>query len=240
MKTYYLYQGDQQHGPYSIEQLKEMQISPAAPVWAEGLASWTEAQKIPELQTALFAAPPPYIPAYSGGESPAMEKTGFANGRNWAKMVGGLLIVAAIVLVIKIVNSGRDQPPASSDKTAASYLSLSEPPPKTEAELKEELRQREMQNPKKYISTDLTWRINLVGETVIEGTLTNNATMATFKDPVLRVRWLSKTNSVMRESTYPVYEFLGARQSIRCKLKVHGPRKASDVSVVVESATVVK
>lgn len=245
MKNYYLYQGDQQQGPYSIDQLKEMKISPAAPVWAEGLGSWIEAWQIPELQAALFATPPPYIPAYPGSindyESSATEKAGYTIGRHWKKVVGGLLVAAIILLVIKMVNSPGDKPPATSNRTAASYLPAIRPPrPKTEAELRNELLQREMQNPKIYISTDVTWRKNLVGETVIEGTLINNASVATFKDPVVRVTWLSKTNTVMRVSRYPVYEYIGARQSVPCKLKVHGPRKASSVSVAVESATAVE
>ncbi|MET0392818.1 MAG: DUF4339 domain-containing protein [Chitinophagaceae bacterium] len=245
MKNYYLYQGDQRQGPYSIDQLKEMQISPIVPVWTEGLATWTEAQQIPELQAALFATPPPYIPAYPGRgneyESSATERVGFTMGRYWKGILAGLLVAAVVFLVIKVVNSGGDTPPAASDMTAASYIQASPAPrPKTEAELKEELRQTEMQNPEKYISTDITWRKNLVGETVIEGTLTNKASVAAFKDPVLRVTWWSKTNTPMRVSTYPVYEYIGARQSVPCKLKVHGPRKAENVGVTVESATAVE
>lgn len=238
MKSYYLYQGDQRQGPYSIDQLKEMQINSTVPVWTEGLASWTEAQKIPELQASLFSTPPPYIPAYSGSESSATEKVGFKMGRPWKKVVGGLLVVALIVLVIKIVNSAGDKPPASSDRTAASSLPI--PRPKTEAELREELRQREMKTPGIYISGSVKWRKNLVGETVVEGTLTNNATMATFKDPVLLVTWMSKTNTAMRTNQYPVYEYLGPRESVPYKLKVHGPNKYSTVSIAIKSATVVE
>lgn len=49
MRTYYIHQNDQQGGPYSVDQLKEMQINPAVPVWTEGLKDWIKAREIPEL-----------------------------------------------------------------------------------------------------------------------------------------------------------------------------------------------
>ena len=246
MKMYYLYQGDQRQGPYTIDQLKQMQISPSVPAWTEGMTTWTQAQNIPELQAALFSTPPPFVPAYSAGEHQmsTTERVGFTMGRNWVKALGAVVVLAALFFIIRVAatpgnNANNDERATTSDVKGASYTP--EPPrPKTQAELKAELRQTEIQHPVSYISTKFSWWKNLVGETVIEGTLTNNATMAPFKDPVLRVTWLSKTNTPMRVSSYPVYEYLGPRQSVPYKLKVHGPRKAESINLAIESASVVE
>ena len=55
MKTYYIQQDNQPKGPYSIDQLKKMQINPGVPVRAEGFKNWIKAKEIPELYKALFA-----------------------------------------------------------------------------------------------------------------------------------------------------------------------------------------
>ena len=88
-----------------------------------------------------------------------------------------------------------------------------------------------------YVKTKVNWRKNLVGETVLEGTLTNTATVASFKDPVVLITWLSKTNTVLATSRYPLYEYIGAKKTISYKMKVKAPSKYSSVKATVESAT---
>lgn len=50
---YYLYIDDQQRGPFSIEQLAEMGITPETEVWTEGMADWKQAGDVPALTTLL-------------------------------------------------------------------------------------------------------------------------------------------------------------------------------------------
>lgn len=50
---YYLFINDEQRGPYSIEQLAEMGITPETEVWTEGMADWKQAGDVPQL-TALL------------------------------------------------------------------------------------------------------------------------------------------------------------------------------------------
>ena len=88
-----------------------------------------------------------------------------------------------------------------------------------------------------YVKTKINWRKNLVGETVLEGTLTNTAVSASFKDPVVLITWLSKTNTTLATSRYPFYEYLGAKKTISYKLKVKAPSKYNSVKASVESAT---
>ena len=50
---YYLYIDDQQRGPFTIEQLAEMGITPETEVWTEGMSDWKQAGDVPALTTLL-------------------------------------------------------------------------------------------------------------------------------------------------------------------------------------------
>ena len=56
----------QQAGPYNMQQLQQLvmsgQLTPATFVWKTGMAEWTEANKLIELQQLFNAAPPPPPP----------------------------------------------------------------------------------------------------------------------------------------------------------------------------------
>lgn len=55
---YYLHDGDEQHGPFSLDDLKTKFITKETPVWREGLNDWTKAGMLDELSS-LFASVPP-------------------------------------------------------------------------------------------------------------------------------------------------------------------------------------
>jgi hypothetical protein len=67
--------------------------------------------------------------------------------------------------------------------------------------------------------------------------LTNIATLADFKDPVITITWLSKTNTPLATTSHPLYEYLGARQTISYKMKLKAPAKYATIKASVESAT---
>lgn len=64
--NYYIYENGQQHGPFSIEQLKACGITGKTHVWCEGMAQWTTAKNVPELaeiiETNTTSTPPPFTP----------------------------------------------------------------------------------------------------------------------------------------------------------------------------------
>ena len=69
--NYYIGDAGQQRGPFTIEQLRHMHLSPDTLVWREGMPQWQPARSIPELQ--LYTAHPamPYATAqpYTPGDS---------------------------------------------------------------------------------------------------------------------------------------------------------------------------
>jgi hypothetical protein len=53
MKQYYIHDGNNQLGPYTLDQLKSMSLRNDTPVWFIGLGKWTTAEKVTELQSLL-------------------------------------------------------------------------------------------------------------------------------------------------------------------------------------------
>lgn len=59
MNKYYLQNGSESIGPFTIEELKAKGISKNTPVWCEGFPDWVEASSVTELGSILNATPPP-------------------------------------------------------------------------------------------------------------------------------------------------------------------------------------
>ena len=70
MATYYIVENYQQAGPFTLEQLSARGITPETSVWTEGMANWTPASQVSELQC-LFVPQPPISPEPSYGASSA-------------------------------------------------------------------------------------------------------------------------------------------------------------------------
>ena len=138
-----------------------------------------------------------------------------------------ILAVAAIVFIT-------DQ--NSSPKENQNSFSSSPPREKTPEELRQELLLKEQQNPTSYLMHQGTWRGNFIGQTVLEGTISNSATLANFKDVVLSVTWLTKTETELQTEHYTVYEYLGAGKSINYKLKANSPKATGGVRIRIASA----
>ena len=81
MKQYYIIQNDQPAGPYTIEELAAMEITPDTMVWAEDIVDWIPAYQVSELNS-LFASttaqtPPPYqVPSGRATEAPRYDTAG--------------------------------------------------------------------------------------------------------------------------------------------------------------------
>lgn len=59
MKAYFLHDGNQKSGPFTIEELKQKGVEATTLIWFDGLGTWTKAGEIPELQEILLKSPPP-------------------------------------------------------------------------------------------------------------------------------------------------------------------------------------
>lgn len=92
----------------------------------------------------------------------------------------------------------------------------------TEQELRDDLYQKEIASPVNYLSADYTWRVNLVGNTLIEGKIYNSASISGFKNVKMTVFFKSKTGVILGRETFTVMEFVPANSSVAFRHKIEG------------------
>lgn len=124
--------------------------------------------------------------------------------------------------------------------------------PKTPEELKAELKQNEQNNPKQYLEASGKWSENNVKVKEagifsdaeyqqdgynVNGTIKNNASVAIFKDVVLRLSYLSQTQSVISSEDYTVYKFVEPNHNVEFALTVHPPDAFVKMQIDVVSGT---
>lgn len=64
MRQYFIHDGQQQLGPFTLETIKDQKISKATKVWHDGLTDWTTLENVSEL-VFLINTPPPFQPISS-------------------------------------------------------------------------------------------------------------------------------------------------------------------------------
>ena len=60
MNVYFFHDGNEQQGPFSVEELKEKSIKRETRVWMKDLKDWTKAGDLPELSQLFENTPPPF------------------------------------------------------------------------------------------------------------------------------------------------------------------------------------
>lgn len=59
MKEYYIHNGNDNRGPFNIEELKDQKITKDTPVWSNDMQNWKKAGEVDELKSILSNNPPP-------------------------------------------------------------------------------------------------------------------------------------------------------------------------------------
>jgi hypothetical protein len=124
--------------------------------------------------------------------------------------------------------------------SGAGSLTASVERPKTAAELRAELLAQEQHSPEDYLQVEATYHRNFINQLVLEGDIASTATLATYKDPVLSVTWVSKTDTELETVKYPVYELIRSQGSTHFKLKTSAPGYVASVRVGIAGATPVE
>lgn len=109
----------------------------------------------------------------------------------------------------------------------------------TYQETKMTLEQKEKANPFGFLQVNYTYRKNLIGQWVLEGTVTNKATLATYKDLVLKISYYSKTKTLMNSEQQIIYDYFKPNSNQKFKLKTFGVQSADALEVALLDASAV-
>lgn len=126
---FYLFIDNEQRGPYSLEQLAEMGITPETEVWTEGMADWKQAGDVPQLTALLqrleyeratqrppvvppsHAQVPPVPPAWdtqASASQPQSQPEPKRKGSSGTKWLVALLILLVILGVMVVTVPDRE------------------------------------------------------------------------------------------------------------------------------------
>lgn len=94
MSNFYIHKDDQQKGPFTIEELKDLKITRETMVWFEGADDWKKAVEIEELKEVIKSIPPPIVDIKIKDETqPASEVN------SPYKNKGVILVIFAVLLI---------------------------------------------------------------------------------------------------------------------------------------------
>jgi hypothetical protein len=101
---------------------------------------------------------------------------------------------------------------------------------------KESIEQTEQKNPAKFIMVDGDKKKNLIGQTVVNADVHNNAKMVTYKDVDVKITFYSKTGTLLEEDHETVYENIAPGASVHFKSKFFTPKGTDSISFKVVEA----
>ncbi len=104
---------------------------------------------------------------------------------------------------------------------------------------KKELLSKEQKDPTAFISISGHNKKNIVGQTVVKGTLTNKASIAVFKDVDIKLSFYSKTKALLETDKETIFEILEPGESKDFKTKYFAPKGTDSVALQVLSAKVI-
>lgn len=103
---------------------------------------------------------------------------------------------------------------------------------------KETLEDSEKKNPSRFLSVSGHNKHNLLGQTVVKGTLINNAKVASYKDVDVELDFFSKTGALLEKDHEIIYETLAPGISTNFKTKYFAPRGTDSVALSVTNAKI--
>ena len=103
-------------------------------------------------------------------------------------------------------------------------------------ELEREQRLNERARPHEFVALNYNDRRNLLGEVVIEGSLTNNAELTMYRDFQLMIYFLDSDGGKTDSASVGVFEEITPGETAPFKVKQKGPRKTEILVKIQEAA----
>lgn len=130
-----------------------------------------------------------------------------------------LLSAVSLILIISCNNQNNDS--KSKDQYKSSKLTIE---------------QIEQKSPLRFLEVAGKDKHNLIGQTVVKGEIINKATVVTYKDISVSIKFISKTGAVLEEDEEVIYEEVKPGSNINFKSKFFAPKGTEDVKMKIMKA----
>ena len=196
MKKYFIHNGKEQDGPFSVDDLKQKGITHKTMIWFEGIQAWTEAQYIPELKEFATSGPPPFTK--SNPIKDTFDKTkkvlekdivneieNKISDKIGKKFFKWSIIILAVIGLIVVGSYLIKQTPLVNKSDGNPTDSLVVVRPTGSA----------------YFSRyDNKWQLSIKGE------MFNKSSVTSYKDFVVEVQYLSSTKTLLATRQFTIYK----------------------------------
>jgi len=98
------------------------------------------------------------------------------------------------------------------------------------------LEKTKKKNPKRFLTVEGSDRKNLIGQRVIKGTISNKATVASYKDVDIELSFYSETGSLLEKDHEVIYETIAPGGSTSFKTKYFAPKGTDSVAMKIVGA----
>ncbi len=105
-------------------------------------------------------------------------------------------------------------------------------------EKKKSLRESETDNPLKFLKVKGSLRSNIIGQTVVEGEIINNATLVSYKNMKLQIIFKDADGSVVEKDSKVIDDVVKPNSTDNFKVKLSHVKGASTVLVDITGAEV--
>ena len=102
----------------------------------------------------------------------------------------------------------------------------------------ETLLEKEKKSPVSFLSISSHGKHNLLGQTVIKGSVNNAAKVCTYKDVQLELSFFSKTGTLLEKGNETVYDNIAPGKSANFKTKYFAPKGTDSVGVKIVGAKI--
>lgn len=142
--------------------------------------------------------------------------------------IGKTIIIIVVVLIIVVGGLAITNSLSSSGETSSgdSYQ-----------EKVMSIEEIERSQPTNFLSADGTYRENIWGDKIkVNCLITNTATVAIYKDAVVRITYYTKTNTELGSTDYTVYEVFPPNSTRTIELKIENYKNVNSIGFKVISA----
>ena len=234
MKKFFLHNGTEQLGPFDIEDLKTKNVTKGTPIWYDGLTEWTTAEKVEDLKTLFISTPPPFgTPKVT---PPPIQKSQVEAVSQLSKMkkdksgtifqsIG--IICVVILIIIFVIGYLTTKESAVTNITQQSYQ-----------EKVMTIEEIERSQPTNFLTASGNFNENFWGTKIkVHGEINNTATVATYKDVVVKVTYYTKTKTELRSEKYTIYETFPPNSKTKFELKIEKYKDVNSIGCEVQSAS---
>lgn len=249
MAKYYIHNDGKQSDALDKEQLKALKITRDTPIWYEPLKDWTTAGKVEELNDIFENTPPAFNPPKTEEEN---EDKSFLKlpslNRNTSIIILVIVSVAIIMLIYKslvasTIKQNSDSPVIKKEMPTKVYAPKEKK--KSASELREELRKNEQNRPLDYLSISASEKQNKIQTRngtifrsseykidgyLVEGYISNSATIAVYKNVFYKISYISQTGSIISTENFALYEYIYPSDAVKFERKVYPPSETFSFS----------